>query len=251
MKFLSRQVCFSTLLLAVLAIPAWTQVSTGILHGNAMGNQHGGIQEGKPASPADQDDELKELYSASEDAVTIISVPEFRFAMIDGEGDPNTAPEFSQAVEALYTVSYTLKFMVMREKLGPNFQVMPLEGLWWTDDMHNFNIEDKGTWKWTVMIKQPDFVTEELFARAVEQARKVIDLPALDKIRLEKYHEGLSAQILHIGPYSEEAPTIEKLHNFIAENGYQLGGKHHEIYFNDPRQTKPEDLKTIIRQPVK
>ena len=194
--------------------------------------------------------ELKELYSASPQQVAIVDVPPMNFLMIDGQGDPNTSPEFQDAVEALYGVSYTLKFMIKQEQ-AINYVVMPLEGLWWADDMTQFSMEDKDAWLWTAMIMQPEYVTGELFEEAVEQVRQKKELTALSGMRLESFHEGLSAQILHIGPYSEEGPTIEELHSFIEGNGYQLRGKHHEIYLGDPRRSAPEKLKTIIRQPIK
>jgi hypothetical protein len=170
--------------------------------------------------------------------------------MIDGAGDPNTAQEFEDVVEALYAVSYALKFMIKKEK-QIDYVVMPLEGLWWVDDMTQFSMENKDIWKWTQMIMQPEFVTKDLVEKALEQAEKKKNPPALSKIRFESLHEGLSAQIMHIGPYSAEGPTIEKLHNFIRENGYEPRGKHHEIYLSDPRKSAPEKMRTVIRKPMK
>ena len=130
---------------------------------------------------------------------------------------------------------------------------MPLEGLWWTDDMAQFSTENKGIWKWTAMIMQPEYVTKDLVTKAFEQVEKKKNPPALSKMRFESFHEGLSAQIMHIGPYSAEGPTIKKLHSFIKEKGYEFDGlvqKHHEIYLSDPRRTAPEKMKTVIRQPM-
>ncbi len=194
--------------------------------------------------------ELKHLYNPSTKKIEIVDVPIMNFLMVNGSGDPNTAQEYKDAVEALFAVSYALKFMVKREK-GVDYGVLPLEGLWWTDDMTQFSTENKDIWKWTSMIMQPEYVTEDLVSKALEQVEKKKNPPALSKIRFESFHEGLSAQIMHIGPYSAEAPTIEKLHNFIRENGYELRGKHHEVYLSDPRRSTPEKLKTIIRQPMK
>lgn len=194
--------------------------------------------------------ELKHLYNPSAKEVVIVDVPKVNFLMIDGAGDPNTAQEFEDAVEALYAVSYALKFMIKREK-QIDYIVMPLEGLWWVDDMTQFSMENKDIWKWTQMIMQPEFVTKDLVEKALEQAEKKKNPPALSKIRFESLHEGLSAQIMHIGPYSAEGPTIEKLHNFIRENGYEPRGKHHEIYLSDPRKSAPEKMRTVIRQPMK
>jgi hypothetical protein len=127
---------------------------------------------------------------------------------------------------------------------------MPLEGLWWADDMSRF-MESRDSWKWTSMIMQPDYVTPELFKDAVEQVRKKKAPSSIDKVRFEGYSEGLSAQVMHTGPYSEEGPTVAKLHGFIETKGYARAGKHHEIYLSDPRKGKPEKMKTIIRQPVR
>ena len=171
------------------------------------------------------------------------------FLMIDGAGDPNTSQDYKDAIESLYAVSYTLKFMVKKEK-AVDYVVMPLEGLWWTEPMSQFTMENKDMWQWTVMIMQPEYVTEELFNRAVEQVQIKKNLPSLSKIKFKSLYEGLSTQLMYIGPYSAEGPTIEKLHNFIEENGYELRGKHHEIYLSDSRRSAPEKLKTVIRQPV-
>ena len=194
--------------------------------------------------------ELKHLYRPSARALVAVDVPALNFLMIDGAGDPNTAQEYQQAVEALYAVAYALKFMVKKGPAAVDYGVMPLEGLWWVDDMRQFSVDDKGAWQWTMMIMQPEHVTETLLEEALEQVRVKKDPAALGKMRFESYHEGLAAQIMHVGPYAAEAPTIEKIHRFIAENGYQLRGKHHEIYLGDPRRTAPERLKTIIRQPM-
>ena len=193
--------------------------------------------------------ELKHLYSPSAKEAVIVEVPKMDFLMVDGQGDPNTTQEYKDAIEALYAVSYTLRFMTKKGK-EVDYVVMPLEGLWWTEDMTRFMMESKDAWKWTSMIMQPHYVTEELVQRALEQVRKKKDLPALSMMRFEGVHEGLSAQIMHIGPYTAEGPTIERLHNFIREKGYELRGKHHEIYLSDPRRSKPERLKTVIRQPI-
>ncbi len=199
--------------------------------------------------------ENKELYNPSKKEPSIVDVPEMKFLMIDGEGDPNTSQKYQDAMEALFPVSYKAKFISKKEK-SKDYVVMPLEGLWWVNDVENFNIEDKNNWKWTVMIRQPNFITKSMINAAREEVEKKKNPAALSKIRFESLHEGLSAQIMHIGPYAEEGPTVEKLHAFIEEKGYQFDGsnsgeKHHEIYISDMRRTKPERLKTIIRQPVK
>lgn len=195
--------------------------------------------------------ELKHLYNPSAKEVVIVDVSKMNFLMIDGSGNPNTSQEFKDAVEALHAISYALKFMIKKGKTAINYGVMPLEGLWGAEDITKFNMESKDLWKWTVMIMQPEYVTKDLFSEALKQVEKKKNLPALSKIRFESFHEGLSAQIMHIGPYSAESPTIEKLHSFIEENKYELRGKHHEIYLSDPRKSAPPKLKTVIRQPIK
>ncbi len=189
--------------------------------------------------------DLKHLYSASAKNVETLDVHEMKYLMTDGSGDPN-GPEFQAAVEALYSASYGIKFNA--KKAGNDFTVMPLEGLFWMDDMSSFSAEDKDAWKWTLMILQPDFISKEMAQMAIDAAKEKKDLKLSP--RFEAYHEGLSAQIMHIGPYSEEAPKIKMLHDFIRENGYALQGKHHEIYLSDPRRSAPEKMKTIIRQPM-
>ena len=195
--------------------------------------------------------ELKHLYLPSEKQPAIVDVPAMNFLMIDGQGDPNTAQAYKDSIEALYAISYTLKFMIKKAKSGTDYVVMPLEGLWWADDMSDFTqLQSKDSWKWTSMIMQPEFVTRDLFHKAVDEVKKKKDLAALPKMRFESYHEGLSAQIMYRGPYSAEGPTIVKLHQFIHDSGCQLRGKHHEIYMSDPRRTAAEKLKTVIRQPM-
>ena len=194
--------------------------------------------------------ELKDFYNPPSKKVVIVDVPAFNFLMVDGKGDPNTAQEYKDAVEALFTVSYTLKFMVKKGKIAVDYGVLPLEGLWWADNMNAFVEGDKGSWKWTAMIMQPKYVTQALFKEAVEQVKKKKNPVALPKLRFESFREGLSAQTMYFGPYSGEKATIEKIHAYIKQNGYELSGKHHEIYLSDPRRSAPEKLKTIIRQPM-
>lgn len=194
--------------------------------------------------------ELKHLYQPSAKEVVQVEVPTFQFLMVDGEGDPNTSQEYAQAVEALFSVSYTAKFVVKKGAQGIDYAVMPLEGLWWADDMSAFIANDKATWKWTMMIMQPHFVANEVIEAAISEVKRKKGLPAVSKLRLEPFSEGLCAQVLHIGPFSEEGPTIERLHSFIdARTGRD--GKHHEIYLSDIRRADPAKWKTIIRHPMK
>jgi len=193
--------------------------------------------------------ELKALYAPPSTPV-MVEVPELTFVMVDGQGDPNTAEAYRDAVAALYAVSYALKFALKRAPDGLDYAVMPLEGLWWADDMAEFDVERKADWRWTMMIAQPEAVTPDRFAHARAEVARKKNLPALERLRLERFAEGRAAQVLRRGPYSAEGPTIAALHAFIRERGDALDGKHHEIYLGDPRRTAPERLKTVIRQPV-
>jgi hypothetical protein len=203
--------------------------------------------------------ELKYLYAPSAKKVGIVDVPEFKFVMIDGEIEPGETPGSSEsyrnAIGALYGVSYTLKFMSKLRQTDPlDYTVMALEGLWWTD-AGDFSFTAEDPWLWTMMMVQPDHISEAMFQEALQKAKekaasKGEENPAIDELRFESFQEGLCMQIMHIGPYSEEPRTIEKMEAFAAENGYQKSGKHHEIYLGDPRRARPERLKTILRQPV-
>lgn len=209
----------------------------------------------KKMTKTDLKKENKELYNPSNKEPSLIEVPKMKYIMIDGDGDPNTSPEYQNAMEALFPVSFRVKFISKREK-AKDYVVMPLEGLWWVDNMETFTIEDKSSWKWTAMIRQPDFISRRMIGEAIQEVQEKKNSSALGKIRFEKYSEGLSAQIMHIGPYLDEGPTVKKLHEFIDEKGYHFDGsksgeKHHEIYLSDVRRTRPEKLKTIIRQPVR
>lgn len=193
--------------------------------------------------------EFTDLYQQSEQEVSIVDVPELNYLMIDGHGDPNASPEYTAGIETLFPFSYAIRSIIKEEK-GFKYVVMPLEGLWWTDDMESFTVEDKSDWQWTLMIMQPDFVTESIVKRARDNVRKKKDLPSLPDVRFESLNEGKSVQTLHIGPFSEEGPTVERVHEFIESYDYSLRGRHHEIYLSDMRRTDPERLRTIIRQPV-
>lgn len=192
--------------------------------------------------------ELKQLYQASAKEVEQVDVPSMKYLMVDGKGDPNTSLEYSQAVEALFAVSYAVKFMVKKSSQAIDYGVMPLEGLWWADDMTAFTANDKANWKWTMMIMQPGFVSDDVIVVAMQEAQKKA-LPALHRLRLEWFEEGRCAQVLHIGPFSSEGPTIERLHQFIDDKTSRRG-KHHEIYLSDIRRAAPEKWKTIIRHPM-
>ncbi len=195
--------------------------------------------------------ELKHLYAPSAKAVAAVDVPPLNYLMIDGIGDPNAAREYVEAIEALYALAYTLKFKIKKGKSKIDYAVMPLEGLWWVDDMRQFSVKNKDAWKWTMMIVQPKYVTKQLVEEAMQEVKEKKNPPALAKIRFENFHEGRAAQMMHIGPYAAEEPTITAIHNYIAQNNFERCGKHHEIYLKDPRKTAPEKLLTVIRQPFK
>ncbi len=179
----------------------------------------------------------------------LVDVPALNCLMVDGTGDPNTSPAYREAVEALFTLSWTIRFALKRGGILDH-RVMPLEGLWWAPDMAAFTSMDKSAWHWTALIVQPDVLEGTRLSELRAEVMKKKDLPALERVRLERWTEGRAAQVRHVGPYSEEAPTIAALHAFIGQEGLQLSGKHHEIYLGDPRRAAPEKLRTIIRQPV-
>ncbi len=198
--------------------------------------------------------ELKYLYAPPAKAVVIVEVPELQFAMIDGAMEtgtlPGDSPRFQEAIQALYGVSYTLKFAAKKRAENPvDYPVMALEGLWSVDE-GEFDITRPGNWRWTLMILHPDVVTPDMFEEARQQVRKKRPSPAVERLRLERFGEGLCIQTMHVGPYADEPRTIERMKAFAAENGLAYRGRHHEIYMGDPRQAAPEKLKTVLRQAV-
>ena len=190
-------------------------------------------------------------YQAKRNQFRILTVPPIQYLMIDGHGDPNTSPVFSEAIEALYPVAYKLKF-ASKQELGRDYTVMPLEGLWWSDDMATFtSARDKSQWDWTLMIMQPDWITAEMVAAAVAKVAAKAPPKNLDRVRLETLDEGVCVQTLHIGSYDDETAILAQLHNeFIPANRLNMVKKHHEIYFSDFRKVSPDKLRTILRQPV-
>jgi hypothetical protein len=192
----------------------------------------------------------KHLYQPTASTIVTVDVPPLTYLMVDGEGNPNTSQSYKDAVEALYSLSYTLKFTLKKSPRAIDYGVMPLEGLWWADDPQAFHTADKSTWKWTAMILQPEFIAQPQVDAAFDEVRKKKNLAALDLVRYKTFTESTCAQTLYIGPFAAEGPTIERLHAFIHTAGKQFRGKHHEIYLSDPRRTAPEKLKTILRQPM-
>ena len=195
---------------------------------------------------------MKKLYQPSANEVGIVDVPEMQFLMIDGMGSPGDSQEYQDALAALYPVAFKTKFQSKAK--GKDYVVPPLEGLWWADNMENYRSGNRDKWKWTMMIMHPDWISNELIEEAIVITKK--NKPELtgllDTLRFEKYNEGKCAQIMHLGPFSEEGPTVDRVHNFINEQNGKYDGlnqKHHEIYLSDPRRSKPENMKTVIRQP--
>lgn len=197
---------------------------------------------------------MKDFYYPNSIEVVVVNVPEMQFLMIDGMGSPGDSQEYLDALAVLYPVSFKVKFLSKTE--GKDYVVPPLEGLWWADNMEGFTRGNRNSWRWTMMIMQPNWITQDIINKAIESTieKKPELKDVISKLRIEKFQEGNAAQIMHIGPYSNEGPTIEKIHNFIKSNGGSFDGhhlKHHEIYLSDPRKAKPENMKTIIRQPFK
>ncbi|WP_309398853.1 GyrI-like domain-containing protein [Cerasicoccus maritimus] len=197
----------------------------------------------------DHKKELAELYRPSAKEIREVVVPQMSYLMIDGHGNPNMMPAYAAAVEALYSVSYAAKFAIKKANPSAEYTVMPLEGLWWADDLSVFESNDRSKWQWTMMIMQPSIVTSHVIRESIASVERKKGLPALKKLRFEPFDEGRCAQIMHIGPFSEEGPTIQRVHEYILSKG-QLSGKHHEIYLSDIRRADPKNWKTIIRQPM-
>jgi len=188
---------------------------------------------------------LPALYAPKRGGFHVVDVPEIAFLMVDGHGDPNTSPAYTEAVTALYTLSYTVR-AIAKTDLGRVHTVGPLEGLWSADDPAVFVTREKSAWDWTMMISQPAWITPDV-VEAAKRKKK-----AVDGVRFASYAEGRSVQVLHVGSYDDEAPVLAALHReYLPEHGLTFNGRHHEIYLSDPRRTAPEKLRTILRQPVR
>jgi len=200
-------------------------------------------------SKADFRKTLKHLYVPSTKDFEVVDVPEMNYLMIDGHGNPNTALEYKHALETIYPVAYKLKFA--SKALNRDYVVPPLEGLWWAEDMASFTQGRKDDWDWTLMIMTPDWITRNQYCEAIDIVRSAKKLPAIEKLRFESLAEGKCVQIMHVGPYDDEASTLARLHDhWLPVHSFKETGKHHEIYISDPRKTAPEKLKTVLRQPV-
>ena len=198
--------------------------------------------------------ELKHLYLPSAKTVSVVDVPAFNFIMVDGRikagESPSESQAFQDALQALYGLSFTLKFMSKLRKENPiDYTVMALEGLWWTEE-GGFDLATDKDWLFRAMMLQPDHITQEMVSEAAMKVAEKGENPALTKTTFEKFQEGLSVQIMHIGPYADERCSLVKMERFAQENGYRYRGRHHEIYIGDPRRAKPENLRTVLRHPV-
>ncbi len=194
------------------------------------------------------------FYAPSAKQIEVVNVPTLKFAMIDGEMHPGDTPEtseaFQQALQALYGISYTLKFMSkLRERNPIDYTVMALEGLWWVES-GVFDLTQPGNWNYTLMMMQPNHITDAMFRQALAELQVKRDSPALAAVRLERWREGLCVQTMHVGPYADEPKAIERMEQYAVGNGYRFCGRHHEIYLGDPRRAKPEKLKTVLRHPI-
>ena len=203
----------------------------------------------KPVIPVRADD--RTLYQPPVDPV-LIEVPSFEFVMIDGSGDPVASPDYQAAIAALYAVSYPV-VMTLKRAGRLDLKVRPLEGLWWADDLSVFQpaSEDRPSWRWTMMIRQPDHVSGDVYDAAVAKMAGKLGRAVAARVRVERFDEGLCAQLMHRGPYADEGPDIARLHDFAASQGLRLRGHHHEIYLSDPRKSAPEKMRTVLRHPVR
>ncbi len=197
----------------------------------------------------------KHLYAPSAKQVEVVDVPELKFVTIDGqieagEGGPSTSAGFQEALQAVYGASFTLKFMSKQRQDNPiDFGVMALEGLWWVEG-EEFDITKPGAWSYRLLMMQPDHIDDAMFQEALAQLQRKRPSATLARLRLASFHEGLSVQIMHVGPYAAEPETVARLHAYAADHGYRFRGAHHEIYLGDPRRSAPDKLRTILRQPV-
>ncbi|KAA0926735.1 MULTISPECIES: GyrI-like domain-containing protein [Rhodococcus] len=192
-----------------------------------------------------------DAYSARHNIFRTLVVPPLTYLMLDGHGDPNTAPEYAEAIGALYPVAYAVKF-ASKNDLERDYVVPPLEALWWAENMNSFTTErDKSEWSWTAMIMVPDWIDRPMFETAVATAASKSNSDASSRVRLETLDEGLCVQTLHIGSYDDETSVLDELHHrYIPSSGLTMTGRHHEIYLSDPRRVEPAKLRTILRQPV-
>ncbi len=194
--------------------------------------------------------EYPELYNPPSTKFMIIDVPDMKFFMIDGKGDPNTSQEFKDAIATLYPLSYGVKMPFKKKHTDKDYVVPPLEGLWYMENMAEFRMDNKQSWQWTLMMRVPDFIPDSDASDAIDVVKAKKNPPSIEKIRFEHFQEAKCVQIMYVGPFDAEPPTITKMHEWAKDQGYHLRGKHHEIYLSDLRRVEAERLKTILRQPI-
>ncbi len=190
---------------------------------------------------------LKSCY-VSKKSIQFIEVPKIKYICFQGKGDPSVCQDYQDAMGVLYGLAYTIKFIY--KAMEKDFVVMPLEGNWWSEPGTKFSEISRDEWLWEVMIAVPDYVEESIFDDARIKLKDKKDPKGLEKATFREIHDGLAAQFLYIGPYSDEGPYIEEMHKYVKDQGYKLRDRHREIYLSDPRRASPEKLKTIIRHPI-
>jgi hypothetical protein len=234
-------------------------VQSVLAHGSKARSSTAGteprIRSGAPAAALVKFDlrkDLKPLYAPPAKTPVLVEVPELTYVMVEGRGHPGKAPDFQDKIGLLFGLAYTIKFALKKDPVHPfDFAVAPLSGLYWADDPTCFADKKRSDeWKWALAIPLPDRVTPAVFEKGRRDLKEKKDPPHLESATLKKCREGLSAQIMHIGPYSEEAANIKKLHAFFLDQGYTFAGPHHEIYLGDPRRADPAKLKTVLRHGV-
>lgn len=208
-----------------------------------------------PSSGADVDkaDLRREIttYAAPRGRFEVVVVGAAHYLAVEGQGDPNSAPAYRDALATIYPVAYRLK-LTSKTVLDRDYTVMPLEALWWSDDLTTFtSARDKARWRWRLLNLVPSWLDAGHVAAARTAVARAGNAPALDALRYEPLDEGLVVQTLHVGPYDDEGPVLVAMHQHAADQGLALRGRHHEVYLSDPRRTAPARLRTILRQPVR
>ena len=205
--------------------------------------------------------DFKPFFLPSAKEPVLLKVPKFQFLMVEGSGAPG-GKAFQEAIQAVYSAHFTIKFTLKFAKIGPEYTLPPLEALWWTKSGRHFNVKSPSDWQWCVMLMQPPHILKKHLSDAIKTIREKAAAkagkkgarpasPALSKIILAPFAEGLCVQLMHVGPYAKEKPTLDRMEAFAVAKEYQMIGKHHELYLGDPRMTKPEKLKTVLRHPIK
>ena len=199
----------------------------------------------------DSKKEFNRLYRATTRRIDEVDVPAMKFLMVDGSCQGSNYHEFRNGIEGLFALSHGIKAAIARTHIGFEYAVMPLECLWWVRGRGDYTPENREEWKWILMMVQPEYVTSALVREALGGMGKGGALPAISKVRFGVFAEGLSAQTLHNGPRGEKWTTLRRLRAFIEKRGYQVRGRHHEVYISDPRTMTADKMKMILRLPIK